>query len=200
MNKGEKEKYTDEELLDGLKQRNNPIIEFIYTNYLAMITSMVGRNSGTEEDSEDVLQDALIIVYKRIIAGDFVLTSSFKTFFYSVCRNLWLQRLNKCHGKTIHLSDVEEYVSISESLQYEIIEPAEERKRVYYKHYACLTPDCQRILRLFAEGKSLREISLLMQYKTEEYAKSRKYQCKENLKKRIKNDPSYKRLQGNENK
>jgi hypothetical protein len=38
---------------------------------------------------------------------------------------------------------------------------------------------------------SLRDIASIMGYKTEKYAKTRKYLCKEELKRRIATDPRY---------
>jgi hypothetical protein len=43
---------------------------------------------------------------------------------------------------------------------------------------------------LFMKKVSLREIAAEMGFKTEKYAKTRKYLCKEELKKRIINDPN----------
>jgi hypothetical protein len=47
---------------------------------------------------------------------------------------------------------------------------------------------------LFLKKLSLREIASIMGYKSENYAKTRKFDCKEELKKRILNDPNYLKL------
>jgi RNA polymerase sigma factor (sigma-70 family) len=198
MNKRTRFLYSDKDYLEGLKTRDSEIITAIYYNHIDLVKNLVVKNSGNEEDAEDLFQDAIIITYKKIVSEDLELTSTFKTFFYSICRNLWLQRLSKRPGKVIDITDVEEYVPLSDSQEFEIHDETENRKRLYLKHFGKLSSDCQKILKHFAEGKSVREIAHIMRYKSEDYAKSRKYQCKENLKKRIKNDPLYKALLDNE--
>lgn len=198
MNKRTRFIYSDQDYLEGLRNRRAEIITAIYHEHIDLIKSFVNKNSGSEEDAEDLFQDTLIIVYKKIRDEELTLTSSFKTFFYSICRNLWLQRLSKRPGVVVNISDVEDFVQLSDDLDYDIHDASEERKRIYLKYFGKLSADCQKILKLFAEGKSIREITQLMQYRSEDYAKSRKYQCKEKLKKRIKNDPLYKSLLDNE--
>jgi len=87
--------YTDDAIIDGLKKRDNGIIRYIYKEYYPTIKFLITTNSGTETDAEDVFQDALVVLYRKIAKGNLVLTSSFKTFLYSICRNLWLQRLDR---------------------------------------------------------------------------------------------------------
>ena len=198
MNKRTRFLYSDKDYLDGLKTRDSEIITAIYYNHIDLVKNLAVKNSGNEEDAEDLFQDAIIITYKKIVNEELELTSTFRTFFYSICRNLWLQRLSKRPGKVIDIADVEEYVPLSDSQEYEIHDESENRERLYLKHFGKLSSDCQKILKHFAEGKSVREIAQIMRYKSEDYAKSRKYQCKEILKRRIKNDPLYKELLDNE--
>jgi hypothetical protein len=47
---------------------------------------------------------------------------------------------------------------------------------------------------LFLAGIPLKEIANILGFKSEQYAKKRKYQCKEKLVDSIKSDPVYKKL------
>ncbi len=199
MNKRTRFLYSDQDYLEGLKERREEIITAIYHNHIDLIKRLVKQNSGSEEDAEDIFQDTMIILYEKLYDDELILTSSFKTFLYSICRNLWLQRLSKRPGFTVNISDVEDYIILSDDIKYDIQDTSEARKIVYLRHFGKLSADCQRILKYFANGKSIREIAQLMHYKSDDYAKSRKYQCKEKLKKRIKNDPQYKILLDDEN-
>jgi hypothetical protein len=49
-------------------------------------------------------------------------------------------------------------------------------------------------LQLFFDKVSLKEIADIMGYKTEKYAKTRKYKCKELLVSRIKQDAEFKKI------
>jgi RNA polymerase sigma factor (sigma-70 family) len=184
-------RYSDEAIIEGLKLRRDDMIKYVYRELYPVVKSMVVSNSGTDEDAEDIFQDALVIVYKKGKDEELVLSSSFKTFFYSICKNIWLQRLGKL--KNIHqiFVEIEEPVTLPESITKEMYTVENEKIKLYQKHFLGLGDDCQKVLRLFLRKMSLREIAEIMGYKTEKYAKTRKYECKEELKNRILNDPNY---------
>lgn len=87
------------------------------------------------------------------------------------------------------ISDVEEYIDLPDDIMNEINNEEIELHRLVQLHFLSLNEDCQKILRLFMKDVSLREIGNIMGFKTEKYAKTRKYMCKEELKKRIADDP-----------
>jgi RNA polymerase sigma factor (sigma-70 family) len=181
--------YSDEAIKEGVRLRSDYIIKYIYQEYFPVIKYMVNANSGADEDAEDVFQDGIIIIYKKIIENQLTLTSSFKTFIYSVCRNVWLQKLNKQKALTDEFGDMEIFVELSEDILSEINNEDLEKHRLFQKHFLSLGEDCQKVLRLFMKEIPLREIASIMGFKTEKYAKTRKYLCKEELKRRITNDP-----------
>jgi RNA polymerase sigma factor (sigma-70 family) len=167
------------------------MIKYVYRELYPVIRNLVVTNSGTDEDAEDVFQDALVIVYKKGKDEELVLSSSFKTFFFSICKNLWSQRLGKEKDIRQMFVETEETVTLPESITKEMHTAENEKIKLYQKHFLSLGDDCQKVLRLFLRKMSLREIAEIMGYKTEKYAKTRKFDCKEELKKRILNDPTY---------
>jgi len=181
--------YSDEAIVEGLRLRSDYIISFVYREFFPLIKYLVNENTGSDEDAEDVFQDGLIIIYKKISENQLKLTSSFKTFLYSVCRNLWLQKLNKRKAIFDKLTDVEEYLDLPADILKEVSNEQMEMQRLVQVHFLSLHEDCQKVLRLFMKDVPLREIATIMGFKTEKYAKTRKYLCKEELKKRIANDP-----------
>jgi len=181
--------YSDEAIQEGLRLRSDYIINFIYKEFFPLIRFLVTQNGGTDEDAEDTFQDGIIIIYNKININQFVLTSSFKTYMYSVCRNLWLQKLNKRKAIFDKLSDVEEYIDLPKAMLIEANVEETEMHRIIQIHFLSLHDDCQKVLRLFTKNIPLREITKIMGFKTENYAKTRKYLCKEELKKRIADDP-----------
>jgi RNA polymerase sigma factor (sigma-70 family) len=181
--------YSDEAILEGLRLRSDYIINFIYKEFFPLIRFLVTENGGSDEDAEDIFQDGIIIIYNKISLNQFILTSSFKTYMYSVCRNLWLQKLNKRKAIFDKLSDVEEYIDLPKDTLHEAGIEEIEMHRIIQIHFLSLADDCQKVLRLFIKNIPLREIAAIMGFKTENYAKTRKYLCKEDLKKRIADDP-----------
>jgi len=191
--------YSDEAILEGLRLRSDYIINFIYKEFFPLIKFLVTENGGAGEDAEDIFQDGIIIIYNKISLNELRLTSSFKTYMYSVCRNLWLQKLSKRKAIFDKLTDVEEYIDLPKDVLHEASIEETELHRIIQIHFLSLADDCQKLLRLFIKNIPLREIASMLGYKTEKYAKTRKYLCKEELKKRIATDPRSQKILRNDN-
>ena len=182
------DKYSIEELLDGIKNKNNTVLRLVYTEYFPMIRSFILQNSGNEEDAKDVFQEAIIAIFKKSTEFDFEITSSFKTFLYSICRQLWLKQLR---NRKIHLNNI---VEITEKIEMdneadEALEDSLE-KRLFRKHFNQLNKECQKLLRLSMQKVQAKDIARLMGY-SEQFVRNRKYRCKGMLAKLIKSDPEY---------
>lgn len=182
--------YTDEAIIDGLKKRESGIIRYVYKEYYPTIKFLITTNSGTETDAEDVFQDALVVLYRKIARENLILTSSFKTFLYSICRNLWLQRLDRRVFSNQFL-EMEDMGDLQENQYFDQPEEDQDKYRLFQQHFLRLSEDCQKVLQLFMSKVSLKEIAEIMGFKTEKYAKTRKFMCKEKLKNSILNDPNF---------
>lgn len=191
--------YSDEAIIEGLRLRSDFIINSVYKEFFPLVKFLVNENGGNVEDAEDVFQDGIIIIYNKISANQLTLTSSFQTYLYSVCRNIWLQKLNKRKVVFEKLTDIEEYIDLPSDILHEASNAELELHRIIQKHYLSLNEDCQKVLRLFAKNIPLKEIAGMLGFKTEKYAKLRKYLCKEELKKRVANDPRSQKFFINEN-
>jgi DNA-directed RNA polymerase specialized sigma24 family protein len=98
--------YSDEMIVEGLRNKDHEKIRFLYRNYFDSIQRLILKNSGNTEDAEDIFQDALVIVYKKIQDNQLKLSCSFKTYMYAISRNLWLQKLQKKDNKSEELIDI----------------------------------------------------------------------------------------------
>jgi DNA-directed RNA polymerase specialized sigma24 family protein len=126
---------------------------------------------------------------------NFAITCSFKTYVYAIVKNLWLKELEKRKASGVKLNVEGEFeVADEQPIEGSFFDPKSERFKLYQKHFLTLSEDCQKVLRLFFAKQSLIEISQTMGYGSEKYAKKRKFQCKEILVKRIKNDPEFNKI------
>jgi len=185
--------YSDGEILDGILKGEKYTLRYLYDEYFPAIKVLVLRNNGEEEDAEDIFQDSLMIIYLKVRDDLLQLDCSFKTYQYSICRNLWLQKLEKNKSSNSSFTDIENFIELSDQFMFEIFDEENEKRKLIHKHFFKLSDDCQKVLRLFLRKVSLKEIADIMGYKTVKYAKTRKFLCKENLKRRIFNDPKYKK-------
>ena len=183
---------TDEELIKGLKEKNSKCIKYLYKEFFPLAKSIVERNSGNYEDAEDLFQDSMVVLYKRLTKENITLKCGLKTFFYGICKNLWMQRLDRKWRLLYSESMAEEPAGSYEIIDREFSEEILEKKRLYQKHFLTLPKRCQKILLLYLKDLPLKQIADELGLKNEEYAKARKYSCKNMLRKRIMNDPQCK--------
>jgi RNA polymerase sigma factor (sigma-70 family) len=183
---------TDEVLIKGLKEQDSRCIRYLYKEFFPLAKSIVERNSGNYEDAEDVFQDSIVVLYKRLTKENLTLKCGLKTFFFGICKNLWMQRLDRKWRLMYSDSMAEEPAGTYEITDREFSEELLEKKRLFQKHFLTLPHRCQKILLLYLKDLPFKTIAKELGLKNEEYAKSRKYNCKNILRKRIMNDPQCK--------
>ena len=87
-------RLSDEEIITGLRKRDNRVLQYIYKNTFNPVKQLVLSNTGSESDAEDIFQETLIIIFKKLKEEQsFELTSAFSTYIYSISRLLWLKHL-----------------------------------------------------------------------------------------------------------
>jgi len=190
------EQLLAQDLISGIRQRDSDVLDSIYRSYFPVIKKMVMNNHGSKLDAEDIFQDAVVAIFEKLQASEIKLRCSFKTYLYSVCRNLWLQKLETQRFNSLSFHEVEEFVSLTGEI--EILMNRIEKEKLYQKHYLGLSENCQKILRLVFNCLPAREIARIMGYKSDLYARKRKSQCRKNLINLIQKDPDYKRIISNE--
>lgn len=184
--------FSDRAIVEGLKLNSDYIIKHVYQEYFPTIKYLIKKNTGNDEDAEDIFQESLIVVLKNIQKDDFYLSCSFLTYFYSISRNLWMQKLKQKRKGTTSFDLIEKFFNIPESSSRESAEAEQMKYRIYREHFNAMEKDCQRILLLSLQKFSSKDIAETMGYGSENYAKTKKYNCKERLKKSIMSDPRMK--------
>ena len=186
------QEFSVENILKGIKERDTRVLDFIYSSYFQQIKAFILNNHGTREDAQDVYQDAILVIYQKLMNEGLVLTCSFNTYLYSVCRLLWLKLLEKRRLNNLYTEDLESFVILGNDIydEYETVE----KYKLYQDHFKKFSFNCQKVLELFLARISLREIARIVRFKNEQYAKKRKFQCKEKLIESIKNDPRFKEI------
>lgn len=192
----EMNQISDEAIIEGIKLKSQYVVSHLYEELFPGIVQFVQANSGTEDDAQDIFQEALIVIYQKTSLSDFEFTSSFKNYFFGICRMLWLKKISKGNFEdsmeVTDLRGIKELLfeeDMSEGLQ---VESQELMMGLYQKHFLSLSDECRKILKLHFQKIPFSEIAEMMGLVNEKYAKTRKYMCKEKLKQKIKEDPQYK--------
>jgi RNA polymerase sigma factor (sigma-70 family) len=191
--------YSNLDLLNGIRRNDTIVLQYIYRNFYSKINFFIKKNSGDDDDANDVFQEAIIIIYRKLKANDLVLDCSFETYLYSVCRFLWLKQLDKRKIEKEKIKDNHEYSDDIYDDGLEKVVDLNERYRLYQKHFTNLGKDCQKVLQLYFDKVPLKNIAQIMGFKSEKYAKKRKFKCKEYLIKSIKQDLEYNKILSGDN-
>lgn len=184
-------RLTDEEIIDGLRKRDNRVLQYIYKNSFNAVKQLVVHNAGSDSDAEDIFQESLIIIFKKLRdQPDFKLTATFTTYIYSISRLIWLKHLKQI--KKIEIDplnrDMEERIEFEEPLP---VEDKDLRMAIYQRTLSQIPEDCQKILRLTAEDITSKEIARQLGFRSEGYVRKRRHFCKEFLVNKIKEDSEY---------
>ena len=84
-----KQKYTDLELLEGLRRGDNRTLSYLYSNYIKVAHSIAEIYSNYGIDVDELVQTTMVVFYEKVTAPSFALTAKLSTVFYGFC-------LNKC--------------------------------------------------------------------------------------------------------
>ncbi len=169
-------------LLSGLAKNERESVEVIYSRHFGMVQSLIINNSGSSEDARDVFQEAMIVLYERSRSPEFELSCQLKTYLYSICRRLWLKRLNQAQRYVPDMNGLEDLVPVEE-------EVAEHEKRnnefqLMENALSSLGEPCKSLLEAFyLRKKNMSEIAGSFGYTNPENAKNQKYKCLMRLRK-----------------
>ena len=187
-------RLSDEEIITGLRKRDNRVLQYIYKNSFQPVKQLILNNAGSENDAEDIFQEALIIIFKKLKEEDkFELTSAFTTYVYSISRLLWLKHLRNI--KKIEIDPLDR--DHEERIEFEPPSPVQDkdlRMAIYQRTLLLIPEDCQKILRLTAQDLSSSEIARQLGFRSEGYVRKRRHFCKEYLVGKIKEDSDYRAM------
>lgn len=178
------------EYVRGIIDNDVSVLKKIYRESLPEVVKYVKRNSGTLDDAKDVFQEGILVIFRKARQGNLQLTSTFHVFLFSICKRVWLKKLRGKNKKVVPLDEVLEF-SVEEDLEEAFLKT--KRWALFNKKFMDLAEECRKVLQLLFNGESGKVIADKMGY-TEDYAKRKKYKCKQRLAEMIKSDPTYKHL------
>ena len=166
----------DAALLAGLRAKDEKAIYDVYQLYFTSVERYVCMNSGSEQDAEDVFQDAIMVLLNYVAKDNFVLTCSLKTLIFAIARRIWLKQLRGRY-RVEALSDLE--VSQVDFLtNWEDVEKSERKYNSLPNVLGRISVHCSGLLKdLFLTGK------IPEHYKNNHSMRNQKYKCLEQARK-----------------
>lgn len=184
-----KKAISDQQIIKWLRSgKEDPALEQIYRDNYETIERFVVSNSGTKVDARDLFQDTIIVFYKKVLSPKFKLTSSIKTYLYSIARNTWLKQLKKS-GNPLTMDTLSvELAEISSELERDLEwkNQLDERTKISIQELEKMGNPCTNLLyQYYFYKKSMKEIVETMAYKNTNTAKNQKYKCMKRLQKMV---------------
>jgi RNA polymerase sigma factor (sigma-70 family) len=169
-------------LLKGLSKSDTASVETIYRDNYNMIQSFILNNNGSVDDARDIFQEAMVVLYEKSRDTTFLLNCQIKTYVYSICRRLWLKRLQQLNKFTTQVESLEEIIPVEEE-----IEEHEKRNTDFTLMETSMSKigePCKSLLdAYYLQKKSMQDIATEFGYTNADNAKTQKYKCLVRLKK-----------------
>ena len=169
-------------LLNGLAQSDKASVEAIYRDNYSIIQSFILNNNGSVDDARDIFQESMVVLYEKSKDKTFSLNCQIRTYLYSICRRLWLKRLQQLSKFGTQVESLEEIVPVEEEVE------AHEKKNTDFllmEHaMSKIGEPCKSLLdAYYLQKKSMHDIAAEFGYTNADNAKTQKYKCLIRLKK-----------------
>ena len=177
-----KAEINEQALLKGLANNDSKAVEALYKSHFSMIQHFVINNNGSFDDARDVFQEAMITLYEKVQDDHFTLTCQIKTYIFSICKHLWLKRLQQMGKYSTPLSTEEESVAVDTDL--EAFEKKDAAFAIMDRALNSLGEPCKSLLEgYYLNKKGMQELAADFGYTSSDNAKNQKYKCLMRLKK-----------------
>ena len=160
---------TDNEIIANLRNKKYPAAVKGLYNILPLVKQYICANNGSSADAEDIFQDALVILCKKLEEPGFALTAPLKNYLMAIVRNCWLQqlRLRKKWPAGEALADMADTEGSEESVFI-----------TAQNAFDMLGEKCRQLLILFYFNRfSFKVIADKLAFGDERTAKNQKYRC-----------------------
>jgi RNA polymerase sigma factor (sigma-70 family) len=155
-------------------------LEYLYARTYPAVLHYVKERQGREEDAQDLLQDAMILFFEKVVHDRLVLTAAPTTYLIAICKNRWRQEREK-RSRQVPLADGHPG-GATETPEPEILEATAH----LLDYVNQLGEKCRDILvRFYYFGQRLEQIAANHGYRTIRSATVQKFKCLERLRKAV---------------
>lgn len=185
-------KYTDKQIIEGIRTRDPDIIKYIYLSYKPEIRKILPNKSIDHDKVDEVFQVVVLKLIEEIKNGKIKIKKSFKNYFIVSCKNVWIyeERMRREFPGLPDENMIQERPSqyLAEQSRRVI-----EQKKAYIieKCIKKLEPGCRDVINLYSQGFSMAEIAAEMGYSNAQVARNKKCKCLGYLRKLIKKEKGF---------
>ncbi|MEX1013827.1 MAG: sigma-70 family RNA polymerase sigma factor [Candidatus Paceibacterota bacterium] len=182
--------YSEDEIISGIKEKNEDILRFLITKLKPLVYHWIKRHGGTQELAEDNFQDTWMVVLINIHFRKYK-QGNFMAYFKKISRNIWnkkiprakikIENLEDFQGIIEDISEEELYLKLMKDIRYEIV----------YRSLNKLSKECKKIIELkYFDSVKSKDIPKHMAI-SDDYVRVKSKRCRDKLKDLILNDPNF---------
>jgi len=177
--------HSNKEVIKRIQENDRTILGELFIENERAIQSYIKRNGGGSSDAQDMLQEAIIVLWQNINAGRLELSAKVSTYLFAVVKNKWMAESRKRKKYDYNISPIEQKTDGSNSLHDMI---SDEEKKIVTETLEQLESPCKELLLLFYfEERKMADIAKILKFANSDVAKAKKYQCKKALEKLLQN-------------
>jgi len=181
-----------EKVIVEIKKGNEKVLTKIYKKVYINISNYCRGIGVNENEGKEAVQDAFEAFYRQIISKELELTCTVETYIISIAKRLLLA--NERVRLKFEYDEITEPDNLIDDDEFAETEIKEKKHQLFFKELNNLEKDCKKVLTHTLKGKSVREITQLMNYSSENFTKTKRARCRKYLIDKIKTNPWYEKL------
>lgn len=190
-------------LLSADEQKRDQALQLLYQNSMvrAKVSEWLSQYKVSSLAEEDVVQEGIIKLYDNVRSGKFRAESKLTTFLLGICLNIIRNGGRKAkyiqyQSEIADDADATMEQADSQLLRVEMLAEDEQRDALLREAYQQLRSNCQQALRIFHMlSKSMADVALALGLKNATQARKLTGRCREYLRKIIRENSRFQRLQ-----
>lgn len=188
--------HIDQRYIEALKTNDPVLISEINQQFRPLIISLCKKNKGSQEEGEDLFQEALLAIWRRAREKGIELNVPFGAYLYRVAKNKWINTLHQKSRREVTFEDLSGYEGQKGDLDgLEALELIERQEALIWEKFKEISERCQEILKgawthAYASMEAMAE-ALDVSYG---YLRKKKSECQARLIKLVKEAPSFQTL------
>ena len=161
---------TDAQMISRILEGDEKGTLHLYKIANKHIPKMVLKNSGNAQQAKDIVQETVIVFWRKLTEENLILSCKASTYLYSVAWNLWRKELSRMKRFDDNGLDEFAYTSVDTVI-------ANEQVGIVQDAIEQLPVSCQLIMEESMSGTSMKDIAQKLGYKNAESAKTQKWKC-----------------------
>lgn len=176
--------YTSEAIITGLKAKNQQVLLHLYKSYGGMVAGHVRKNSGSEEDAQEMIQVTMLELWIAVQEGRYQEQGKLDQYIYQLAANSWREELRRRRNRPQTALD-DAQLQIEDESETNLAQAIVKDRYLQAVHEGIgqLGEPCQEIIQLYHLQKvSLQDVAEQLQYDYDNLRK-RIFDCRKKLKK-----------------